>query len=52
MDLAVPVSSAVPGGSLDDVTIARDSAATHLTAAQVADAKRQSAALQAKLNGP
>jgi hypothetical protein len=46
------MSEATPagGGGLDDMVLARDSVATHLTAAQVTDAKRQSAAMKAKLD--
>jgi hypothetical protein len=35
---------------MDDTTLARDSMATHLTPAQLADAKRQSAAIKAKID--
>lgn len=48
--LDVAVAEAAAGGGADDTALARDSVASHLTPAQLADAKQQAAALKAKLD--
>ncbi len=50
LDAAVAQAAVIQPGAPGDTTLARDSVASHLSPAQLADAKQQSAALKAKLD--